>query len=301
MQALKPAQGHTSLQEGYMSLSRTTSWLKGQVKTTKTWLKDKSKSKPFQWIISVGQGVSFGSSLHDALTKILSISTLTGLAARIFGNVNYGTAALVGIILTYMTRNAISTNIKNMDEQGEKVLEHEVKLEAGEKQFLNQQLADIKLLEILIKMNTDKPALIAELNQLLDEKINSYDPFGKKGLEHPEEKQQNSLNSLYRASSNNSTSSRSINYNYHEMLEITQPQQPATPSRRSSQAYSHSDRFFSSPPTDLHITIFPNAPINTQATDLGNNDVAIEIHDNEEGVGDEHAPSRAMRMGSSRV
>ena len=252
----------------------------------KAWLKAKSKSRPFQWIISVGQGISLGSSLHDGLTKLLTISTISGLAARILGNINWGTAAMVGIILTYMTKNAIGTNIKNMDEQGERVQEHEEKLEADEKKFLNQQLSDIKLLEILIKMNSDKPAIIFELNQLLEDKINSYNPFGNQGhRQNSEARSSNPLNrpGFYHTNPSHASNSHYIDDSYHEMVEV-EPSHISPSHRLLSTAYSNSGLFL------FH-------PVSTSSTRYTpNSSVVIEVYDNEDQeVSDNHViPPRAM-------
>jgi hypothetical protein len=305
MQALKLAHRHTSLQGGYMSLSRGMSWLNVKSQTAiswlnetsrpaRSWLKEKSKSKPFRWIISVGQGMSLGSSLHDALTKILAISTLTGVAASVFVNITFGVVGVTIIATTLMTLYAISTNVKNMDEQGEQVQENKADVQelkednaTNQKQFLNQQRYDIKLLEILIEMNADKPKFAFQIQQLLQDKINNYDPFGKPAhLHNKEDKQQNSLNSLYRAGSNSTMSPRRPDDNYHELIEITQSQQPASPSPRASQSFSNSSRFFSSPATTMQIP---------------DTDVAIEIHANEDKHTSASRPLTPRAMGGSSV
>jgi hypothetical protein len=132
-----------SLSRGAASLSRTAS-------NAKKWLKQKAKSKPFQWIISVGQGLSLGSSFHDALSKILSLTSLAGLAARIAANVNYGVAGLVTFIMSYMTYSYVHTNITSESSTAERLQDHADQLETHEKRFLNQQQSSVELIQILL-------------------------------------------------------------------------------------------------------------------------------------------------------
>ena len=142
---------------------------------TKKWLKSKAKSKPFQWVISIGQGLSLGSSLHDALSKILSLSTLAGLAARVIGNVNLGLAGLTTFVMSYMTYTYVHTNITSESSTAEKLKEHEDLHEIHEKRFVNHQQSSVQQIQIMLReapgdddpLALDQYQISAELMQVL--------------------------------------------------------------------------------------------------------------------------------------
>jgi hypothetical protein len=122
---------------------------------TKKWLKSKARSKPFQWVISAGQGLSLGSSLHDALTKILSLTPLAGLAARIVGNLNFGIAGLTTFVMSYLTYTYVHTNITSESSTAERLQEHDTQHELHDKRFINHQQSSVKLIEIMLRERSD--------------------------------------------------------------------------------------------------------------------------------------------------